>query len=468
MTWPRECVRSSRPLPIIWCLWSLLGSLLLIGAAGCHKDSRTPAESKPVPEVALVSPQRTSLHWTVQQPGWIEAYEETSIIPKIAGYVAKWNVDIGDLVTKGQVLAVLRVPDMVAELDKRTAEVEQARKLFDVAVAHLVSVSAQVEEARAGVSRTQAQQRFRQMQHQRVGQLLAESVINKRVEEETWNELRSAEAGVKEAEAKLARAEADRKESEAVRDKCRVDIAVAEAARAEIQALIDYATLTAPFDGIVSRRNINTGDFVQPPSASRQDAVYVVQRRDVMRVFVEVPESDAVWVKDGTPARIRVPILKGLELHGTVKRMSYALKRQSRTLLAEIDLPNPEDLLRPGMFASAAIQVERADVLTLPAAAIATEGNVNEGYHEYCFVVENGKARRMPMEVVVRGDDRVQVLKKEVHGTWEELTGHETVVMGELSTLADGQEVRITGDLAARTLKDASRTRGSYRRAGGG
>ena len=116
---------------------------------------------------------------------------------------------------------------------------------------------------------------------------------------------------MKEAEAKVAHAEADRKESEAARNKSRVDIAVAQAAQERMQSMVDYATLTAPFDGVVSRRNINTGDFVKPPTAVEETPLYVVQRRDLMRVFVEVPEADAVWVKAGTPARIRHPDPEG-------------------------------------------------------------------------------------------------------------------------------------------------------------
>ena len=86
---------------------------------------------------------------------------------------------------------------------------------------------------------------------------------------------------------------------------------MAEAALAEMKAMVDYATLTAPFDGVVTRRKINTGDFVQPAVGAAQDPLYVIHRRDLMRIFVEVPEADAVWVKDGTPARIRIPSLKG-------------------------------------------------------------------------------------------------------------------------------------------------------------
>ena len=257
-----------KPLPSAHLVLGRLfaaAAVLLIGVGGCGKPSPQPPEAKKVPEVTVVRPVQTALRWTVRQPGSIEAFEETAIVPKIAGYVEKWNVDIGDSVKKGDVLAVLSVPDMVKELDQKRAEVEQARKLFEVAEAHVTSTATLVEEANAGLRRSQANLKYRQMQHDRVSQLLQGSVINKEVEDEALNELRAAEASVNEAEAKVAHAEADRKESEAVRAKCRVDIAVAQAALGRMQSLVDYATLTAPFDGVVTRRNINTGEFVQPP-----------------------------------------------------------------------------------------------------------------------------------------------------------------------------------------------------------
>ncbi len=417
--------------------------VLLSGVAGCAKPSPPSVEAEKVPEVAVVSPAHTSLHWTVEQPGDIETFEETPIVPKIAGYVRKWNVDIGDHVRKGEVLAVLWVPDMVAELNQKKIEVEQARKMYEVAEAHVASAAAQVEEAWAGLRRAGANSKYCRLQHDRITQLTEQAVINKQVKDESWNGLESAEAGVKEAEAKAARAEADRKESEAARNKSRVDIAVAQAAQDRMQSMVDYATLTAPFDGVVSRRNINTGDFVKPPTAVEETPLYVVQRRDLMRVFVEVPEADAVWVKAGSPAQIRIPILKDRRYCGNVARMSYSLKRQTRTLLAEIDLPNPEDILRPGMYAYAGIQVERTNVLTLPASAVATQGNVNEGYQDFCFLLENGKVRRTFIEVGSRGDERVQVLKKQVKGAWQDFDGNELVVQGQLATLTDGQKVAV-------------------------
>ena len=116
-----------------------------------------------------------------------------------------WNVDIGDHVKKGETLAVLWVPDMVAELNQREAEVQQARKLSEVAEAHLTSSRAQVEEARAGLRRAHSDADYYKLQHDRITQLAQSAVVNKQVKDESWKSLESAEAGVKESEAKVVR-----------------------------------------------------------------------------------------------------------------------------------------------------------------------------------------------------------------------------------------------------------------------
>lgn len=418
-------------------------ALGLAGVAGCRKEAATPTGAGEVPKVTVVRPQRGCLRWTVRQPGSIEAYEEAPIIPKIAGYIERWDVDIGDRVKKGQELAKLWVPDLVAQLQRRKAEVEQTRRMLEVAGAHVGSAAAAVEEARAVVSQARASLAYRSVQFGRVNQLLNRSAISAEAGDESTCQLRAAEAFVKEAEAKVARTEADCRESEAVRDKARVDIAVAEAALAETQAMVGYATLTAPFDGVVTMRRTNTGDFVQPPTGGTRDPLYVIQRRDVVRIFVDVPEADATWVKEGTPARIEIPTRRDRAYAGAVQRISYALKRQTRTLLAEIDFPNPDDALRPGMYVAATLQVERLDMLILPAGAVASEGSVNEGYRDYCYLLEGGKLRRMRIEVGARGEDRVQVLRKEIDGGWIEFSGGEEIVVGDIAALGDGQEFSV-------------------------
>jgi RND family efflux transporter MFP subunit len=283
------------------------------------------------------------------------------------------------------------------------------------------------------------------LEYNRIAKLTG-TVLDAQTRDETYNQLQSASAAVKEVEAKVVSARAALKESEAARDKARADIAVAEAEQGRVAALLGFARLPAPYAGVVTRRNVNTGDYVQPPTSSKGEPLFVIERRDLMRVFVEVPEADARWVSKGTKARIRIADLPGQPLTG-------ALDRTTRTLVAEIDLPNPGDQLRPGMYAYATLSAELPNVLTLPSTAIVTQGDVLQGYQTYCFVVEEGKVRRTGIEIGARGTDRVQVLKKQTRpakkgeeGRWEDFTGEERVVSSNPGSLTDGQQVTVAGD----------------------
>jgi HlyD family secretion protein len=412
--------------------------------AGCHSKQESLTEKAKYPQVTCVRPQRASVGWTVRQPGYIEAFEETPIFPKIMGYVEKWHANIGDQVKKGDVLAKLWVPDLVGELREKEAQVGQARKAFDVARAEVEAEATLIDEAEAGLDRAKAEFAFSKTQYERISKLEA-SVIEKQVKTESLSQLRGREATTAEAKARVAHAKAALKGAEAASDKCQSDIAVAEAARDRLAALVAYATLLAPFDGVITRRNVHTGDFVQPPTASDQPPLYVLQQRDVVRVFIEVPERDAVWLKPGVRATIRVDAVNGLKCEGEVTRMAYALKAQSRTLLAEVDLPNDDDVLRPGMYVTAEIAITRHDLLTLPRSAIASDGDVNEGYHTYCYLLDEGKVRRCEVEIGSRGDDRWEVIRKQVNGVWTDFSGSEQFVGDNVAALSDGQPVLASG-----------------------
>jgi membrane fusion protein (multidrug efflux system) len=184
--------------------------------------------------------------------------------------------------------------------------------------------------------------------------------------------------------------------------------------------------------------------------------LYVVERTDIVRIFISVPETDAAWVRIGTPATVRVQALAGQEFKGTVTRTAWSLNQVTRTLRTEVDLPNPEipksgRRLRPGMYAYGTIDVEWRDVLTLPASAVVTEGDVNVGYRTFGFMVEDGRVKRTQIEVGIRNDQLVEVLRKRVPGAeadaarWEDFTGNEPVA-AQASGLSDGQTIEIERD----------------------
>src|SRR5262249_3913283 len=150
--------------------------------------------------------------------------------------------------------------------------------------------------------------------------------------------------GFEAAQAALAKAKADVSVAEARRE-------VAKADRDHVQTLLQYSKILAPpYDGVVTRRNVNTWDLVQPTPVAKGHPLFVVEQVDPVRVFVNVQEMEAVWVRDGDAALIRPQSLPGQQFKGKVTRNSGALQPQNRTLRTEIDLPNAEGKLLPGMF----------------------------------------------------------------------------------------------------------------------
>jgi RND family efflux transporter MFP subunit len=446
-------------------LFGWLCSSLILASGGCTQPlapAQSPTANKAAEasskEIATTRLERRTLSLVVRQPGTIQAFEQTPILAKIAGYVRKWNVDIGDRVHKGDVLAELWVPELAVELRQKEAlvqqgeaEILQAKETASAAQASLRSAQATVKEAES--RRLRAQADFKQMrsQYERLASVEKSGVLDKVSIEETRHSSEAAEAGLQEVEAKVKSAEAARDESAAKYRKYLADVTVAEAHlqvakenRDQVQAMLSYTKLTAPYDGVVIKRFVATDHFVQPATGPRAEPLFVVERVDLVRVLVEVPEAAAGWIQRGDKARIHVQVLVGQDFVGEVTRTSFSLDRSARTLIAEIDLPNPKDQLRPGMYVSAIITALQPDVLALPTSAVITQGDVTQGYQSFCFLVENGKATRTPVQIGRNDGQFVEILKRQKPGSteWINLAGSE-VVAAKAGEVTEGQMVNL-------------------------
>jgi multidrug efflux pump subunit AcrA (membrane-fusion protein) len=150
---------------------------------------------------------------------------------------------------------------------------------------------------------------------------------------------------------------------------------------------------------------------------------------------------DAGWVRKEASARLRVQVLPGHTFTGRVARISWALDPVTRTLRAEIDVPNPDGLLRPGMYAYATVSADLTKLLTLPRSAVSTEGDVTHGYQSYCYQMEDGKIHRLPIALGAGDRACVEILGKQTRpgGPCEPFTGSEQIVRNNLSEVRDGQ-----------------------------
>lgn len=428
----------------------LLAGLLCASAllSGCTQESAASAITEPAKSgttkaepVVAGSPERKGLVLTTTQPGRIEAFETTPLFAMVNGYVGEVLADIGDHVEKGQVLARIAVPELEDErlrkealVAQAKAEVGQAEAALEAAEAVLISSQAKVEQAVAGTARAEAEfERWRE-ESGRIDRLAASGSVTQKVADETRNQFRSADAARKETAAMVRSAESGVKEGQAGVQKAKADIvaakarqAVAEASLKQTETMLAYREITAPFGGIVTRRGVDTGHYV----AVGRDAgpLFTIARADRVRVFLDVPELEAAQVDIGDKAIVRVQALADAEVRGDVTRTTWALDAANRSLRVEVDLDNPDGRLRPGMYVTAAIQLEARDgVLTLPVGALARKP---EGVN--CFVIRDGKAIQRPVELGLRVGSDFEVISG--------LTGDETVAMAKAESLVDGQAV---------------------------
>lgn len=486
---------------------SLLGVLASLLVTGCEKEKTVSIPSVTTPQtVRIVQPLERTISRSIGQPSFVEAYERTSIFPKMSAYIEKWYVDIGDSVKQGQVLADLFVPEIVedyqtkgatVELNKR--QIELAEKVVKVAQADVKSAQAHLDATKALLEKYEAQVERWDSEVTRLAKEAKNGVVDRQILDESRNQLRASTAAKNAAQADITKAEADLESAQASEMKAEVSVAVAKATLdvstsdwKRMKAWVGYLKLYAPFDGRIVSRNANTGDFVLPatgdPTADKNSPftspsgaaapIYVVDRTDVVRVFVDIPEQDANFVHEGAKASVLIRAFRDRLIPATVTRTSWALNVKSRTLRAEIDLRNDEiaqmykdagnhqpgedkpatgSQILPGMYAYGKVIIERPNIRAIPMAAL-----VHRGEKTYYWSCEDGKAVRTEVQTGVTDGEWIEVTSRQVPAvagksdeSWQEFTGQEQIILGDLSTLTDGAPVKIASSEPEPTKKTA-------------
>jgi RND family efflux transporter MFP subunit len=291
-------------------------------ATEAHEMTTAPHVVEVIEARAVGSVQRFSL------PGQTAAWHASPIYARVNGYVGKWFVDIGDHVHAGQVLALIETPELDAQL---------------------AGAQAQLKAAEAQVLVRKAQADFAKTTYDRWRDS-PKGVVSEQEREEKHADYDSAVANLRAAEA------------EVTLDQARVN---------QYSALSQFKKVTAPFDGVISQREIDIGNLVTAGSTSSTTPLYVMQQNDPMRVFVDVPQTAAADLMQGSvPVEIHTPGGEGHVYTGRVSRTSEALNPQARTLRAEVDIPNAGQTLVPGMYVRVAFGLQPKGLVQVPAAAL--------------------------------------------------------------------------------------------------
>jgi len=337
--------------------------------------------------VELIPVQQRDLKITTTQPVSVEAFHSAAIGARITGYVSEVLVDIGDIVKAGQPLLKISVPEMDAQLSVLEAEQNQSRADVNAAQARLEAVESEYGRLQELVRRGSMTDKAAEESRHRVEQARAE--------------LLSAQAAQEVAGSKLK----------------------------EQQALLRYATVSAPFNGIVSTRFADPGDLVSKADAT---PLLRIARVDTLRAIAYIPEREAVWLNNGDPAVLSFDAFPGQSFKATVTRTAGVLDETTRRMRTEIDLDNSKGLLFPGMYGQVVVELQnRRKALVLPAGSV----RLNDGA-PHVYSVENGTVRRIPVELGVDTGTMIEITSG--------LTGSEQIVANSIGRLRDGEAVTVT------------------------
>ena len=310
----------------------LLGGFLCVHFIKASGENRlqesSKAESSQRALVNVITVQSPGTARPLTLPGETAAWFESTLYARVTGYVGKWFVDIGESVKKGQVLATIETPELDADLVAARAE--------------LVAAEAQVK-VRA-----------------------AEAEFAKSTNER-WKD--SPKGVVSEQEREAKRSDYDSAVAKLNATRAQVEIDKARVER--YTALQQFKQVTAPFDGTVTERRIDVGNLVNAGSTSGNTLLYRLSQELPMRVFVDVPQSaSGDLLKPGVAVQIRASNLPGVTISGEVARTAKAINPQARTLRVEVDIPNADQSLVPGMYVDVTFSLPGNDRVQVPAAAL--------------------------------------------------------------------------------------------------
>jgi RND family efflux transporter MFP subunit len=340
-----------------------------------------------VPQVRVATVKSSGAIWPITLPGSTSAFAAANVYARATGYISRRDVDIGDRVEAGQLLAEITAP----ELDHQISQAE--------------ATLAQLE---AALRQAQANRDLSNVTWVRDKPLVEKGWVTPQQGDTDRLNLQALEAAVGVAQANI------------------------KAEQAQLQVLHqqkDYQSVVAPFDGVVTQRNVDIGSLVQADATSGT-FMFTVMHNDVIRVQIYVPQDAAFSLKPGVAANVRVPELPGRSFPGAVTRLANALQPGSRTLLTEIDVPNPDGALTPGSYCLVDLKIPRqTPSLIVPSAAIIFN---QDGLS--VAVVDNGVAHLRHVGVVRDFGTNVEVNDGVREG--------EQVILNPSVDLTDGRKVQ--------------------------
>ncbi len=387
-------------------MFSLSGLViaLVLTLSSCSGDRTGNVQANgPTMTVGVTKVVKKTLGRHITLSSELVPFQEIDVYAKESGYVKKLLVDYGSRVKAGQVMAILEIPELEAQLQEDQAEIKNSAN--------------QVTRAQHELQRYQAQYNALHLQYTRLNSVFQSQpgiVAQQEVDDAQGKDL-AASSQVDAGQAALEAAQSQ--------------LSVAKAKLSHDQSLFDYSRITAPFSGIVTERYANLGTLVQAGTNSQAAPIVKLSEDDLFRLVIPVPESYVKYIHVGDPVDVRVPSLNKT-FPGKIARFSVDVKEATRTMHTEVDVKNRDRVLMPGLYADADVALEhRDDIPTVPLQAVNHEGNKTT----VLVVGKNSELEDRPITLGLQTANDAEVVSGLAEG--------EEVVVSDRSGLKPGEAV---------------------------
>ncbi len=358
-----------------------------------------------VPDVHVAEARMTRDERATTLPGQTVAFAEADLFARATGFISERHADIGSHVRKGDLLVRINAPDLDEQLNQARAQLGQQE--------------AAVMQAQAVLKQAQDSTKLAASNKRRSTTLAKEGWDTQQNAETQTTNAAVSTSSLASAQAGIGVAVANVRAQQATVDR--------------LVALTGFEQVLAPFDGVITQRDIDVGDLVQSDN-STGTPLFHIDQEDVLRCEVYVPQSDFAGIRKGIDARVSVPELPGRQLRAKVSRTSVSLAQNSRSMLVEIDVPNPDGVLTPGLYVDVAFVLQSMPVVVVPDAALIFDA----AGLRVATVTSDQKIHMAPITIYRDFGEKAEIRQG--------LKGGEPLVVNPPADLADGQKVHVVGN----------------------
>lgn len=369
---------------------------LVQGSEAKHPEGGT---SKPAVRVQVASPRAGGMDRVCVQPATVEPFQSADLYAKVSGFLIEQTVDIGSPVKAGDVLARISVPEYEKQVEKDAAEVGRVEARVEQVTAAVATAEADLGAATATIALAQADQKskssyrvYRRKQLDRIKVLSSQDAVEAKLADEHEDHFQAAagaevaaQEAVNTARQKEAAARARVAQAKADLKYARAEVVAAKAQLEKSRVMLGYTVIRSPYTGVVTRRSFHPGDFIKSADQGGTVPVLAVERTDVMRVVLQVPDRDVPYVNPGDPATIEIDALPGETFEtlvagkAAVSRSAASEDPRTRLMRTELDVKNKNERLRRGMYGRVTLVLQPGNPAAVRVPSSALVGKVEGG-----------------------------------------------------------------------------------------